>query len=306
MNCESKNFLTGNCGQALRMSKLLLPQNTKSNYWSSQILIERGRPKSSVTSFEITFSSVEDDILDHKFSQHGGSLQNRNTMGPFSHTKALNGVFNFLGAFCLVGKAFKRRNESLKTKKYIHDDFMVSHQIVKIATIHCGTCQIAEYGVSSSLSNTTYSSQQINTAYLLLLDTAYRSSGTEIEIIDFHAKKFLPSFETNPTDCLSLVSEQEMAETMEKYMSKTRTDYGSGVARPKIDNKDQFELKGQFLKELRENTFTEVILFYNGLDVPTRHILDSRGVVPTKTVADAKTAIQEMAEYSQKCINGNS
>ncbi|GKC55661.1 hypothetical protein Tco_1083259 [Tanacetum coccineum] len=159
---------------------------------------------------------------------------------------------------------------------------------------------------------------------------------------------------------------------------KTRTDYGSGVARPKIDNKDQFELKGQFLKELRENTFSgsdnedanehiekvleivdlfhvpnitvdqlmlrvfpisltgatsrwlrneptssiktwedlkkllikypqhylnemqEVILFYNGLDVPTRQILDSRGVVPTMTAADAKKAIHEMAEYSQK------
>ncbi|GJS73763.1 hypothetical protein Tco_0706604 [Tanacetum coccineum] len=48
---------------------------------------------------------------------------------------------------------------------------------------------------------------------------------------------------------------ETMAETMEQYMSKTRTDYGSGVARPKIDNKDQFELKGQFLKELQENTF---------------------------------------------------
>ncbi|GKB49569.1 hypothetical protein Tco_0900322 [Tanacetum coccineum] len=44
----------------------------------------------------------------------------------------------------------------------------------------------------------------------------------------------------------------------------------------------------------------EVILFYNGLDVPTRQILDSRGVIPTKTAADAKKAIQEMAEYSQK------
>ncbi|GJY58114.1 hypothetical protein Tco_0458006 [Tanacetum coccineum] len=171
-------------------------------------------------------------------------------------------------------------------------------------------------------------------------------------------------------------------------------DYGSGVARPKIDNKDQFELKGQFLKELRENTFSgsdnedanehivkvleivdlihvpnitvdqlmlrvfpisltgtasrwlgneptgsiktwedlktkflnkycppellmkcpqhyltemqEVILFYNGLDIPTRHILDSRGAIPTMTVADAKTAIQEMAEYSQKWHNGTS
>ncbi|GJY61615.1 hypothetical protein Tco_0462272 [Tanacetum coccineum] len=50
----------------------------------------------------------------------------------------------------------------------------------------------------------------------------------------------------------------------------------------------------------------DVILFYNGLDVPTLQILDSRGVVPTKTVADAKTPIQEMAEYSQKWHNGTS
>ncbi|GJY96200.1 retrovirus-related pol polyprotein from transposon TNT 1-94, partial [Tanacetum coccineum] len=197
----------------------------------------------------------------------------------------------------------------------------------------------------------------------------------------------------------------------------------NGVARPKIDNKYQFELKGQFLKELRENTFSgsdnedanehiekvleivdlfhvpnitedqlmlrvlpvsltgaasrwlrneptgsikiwedlktkflnkycppgrttkkmeeinnfqqepdetlyqawerfkellmkcpqhyltemqEVILFYNGLDVPTRQILDSRGAVPTKTAKDAKKAIQEMVEYSQKWHNGTS
>ncbi|GJX07396.1 hypothetical protein Tco_0195328 [Tanacetum coccineum] len=178
----------------------------------------------------------------------------------------------------------------------------------------------------------------------------------------------------NPTNCLSPVTEyseedeaEAMAETMEQYMSKTRTDYGSGVARPKIDNKYQFELKGQFLKELRENTFSgsnnedankhiekvleivdlfhkieeinnfqqepdetlyqawerfkellmkcpqhylteiqEVILFYDGLDIPTRQILDSRGVIPTMITADAKTAIQEMAEYSQKWHNGTS
>ncbi|GJS04812.1 hypothetical protein Tco_0321320 [Tanacetum coccineum] len=40
---------------------------------------------------------------------------------------------------------------------------------------------------------------------------------------------------------------EAMVEIMEQYMSKTLTDYGLGVARPKIDNKDQFELKGQFL-----------------------------------------------------------
>ncbi|GKC22276.1 hypothetical protein Tco_1024426 [Tanacetum coccineum] len=50
----------------------------------------------------------------------------------------------------------------------------------------------------------------------------------------------------------------------------------------------------------------DVILLYNELDVPTRQILNSRGVVPTKNIADAKTAIQEMAEYSQKWHNGTS
>ncbi|GJR04928.1 hypothetical protein Tco_0527912 [Tanacetum coccineum] len=50
----------------------------------------------------------------------------------------------------------------------------------------------------------------------------------------------------------------------------------------------------------------EVILFYNGLEIPTRQILDSRGAIPSKTVADAKVAIQEMAEYSQKWHNGTS
>ncbi|GJU29354.1 hypothetical protein Tco_1172943 [Tanacetum coccineum] len=64
----------------------------------------------------------------------------------------------------------------------------------------------------------------------------------------------------------NLLSDQEyseeeeaeaMAETMEQYMSKTqRTNMRIGVARPKIDNKDQFELNGQFLKELQENTFS--------------------------------------------------
>nr|GEW64837.1 hypothetical protein [Tanacetum cinerariifolium] len=63
----------------------------------------------------------------------------------------------------------------------------------------------------------------------------------------------------------NLLSDQEyseeevtktMVETIEQYTSKTRADYGSGVARPKIKNKDNFELKGQFLKELRTNTFS--------------------------------------------------
>ncbi|GKE07967.1 hypothetical protein Tco_1411518 [Tanacetum coccineum] len=49
---------------------------------------------------------------------------------------------------------------------------------------------------------------------------------------------------------------ETMAETIEQYMSKTRADYGSGIARPKIDDKHHLELKGQFLKDLQDNTFS--------------------------------------------------
>ncbi|GJU50996.1 hypothetical protein Tco_1220551 [Tanacetum coccineum] len=48
-----------------------------------------------------------------------------------------------------------------------------------------------------------------------------------------------------------------MTETMEQYMSKNRGNYGLGVVRPKINDKTHFELKGQYLKEIHENTFSD-------------------------------------------------
>ncbi|GJU46962.1 hypothetical protein Tco_1204228 [Tanacetum coccineum] len=97
-----------------------------------------------------------------------------------------------------------------------------------------------------------------------------------------------------------------------------------GFARPKFDKDAKFELKGQFLKELRDNTFSgsenkdanehiervlktvdlfttpdEVILFYKGLDVPTRQILDSKGVVPKMSTVDAKKVVQEIVDHSK-------
>ncbi|GKB57879.1 sieve element occlusion B-like protein [Tanacetum coccineum] len=114
-----------------------------------------------------------------------------------------------------------------------------------------------------------------------------------------------------------------MTETMEQYISKTRGNYGSRVVRPKINDKTHFELKGQYLKELLKNTFSGLehedanehikkslrsltYFIFLRLDVPTRQILNSKGAIPTKTAADAKITIQEMAEYSQKWHNGTS
>ncbi|GJW79218.1 hypothetical protein Tco_0140900 [Tanacetum coccineum] len=50
----------------------------------------------------------------------------------------------------------------------------------------------------------------------------------------------------------------------------------------------------------------EVISFYKGLDVPTRQILDSKCAIPSMKADDAKKAIQDMADHSQKWHNGTS
>ncbi|GJR54928.1 putative reverse transcriptase domain-containing protein [Tanacetum coccineum] len=85
----------------------------------------------------------------------------------------------------------------------------------------------------------------------------FRSSGKLLKTLSLDESR---SPEFNLFSDLEEYSEEEvaeiMAQTMEQYMSKTRADYGSEFARPKIDDKDNFELKGQFLKELRDNTFS--------------------------------------------------
>ncbi|GJV92167.1 hypothetical protein Tco_1539980 [Tanacetum coccineum] len=113
-------------------------------------------------------------------------------------------------------------------------------------------------------------------------------------------------------------------------------------SRPKIEDNDNFELKGQFIKELRTNTFSgsdhkdanehiekvlEIVNLFHipnitidqvmlrafpmsltgaASRIPTRQILDLRGAIPSKTAADAKVATQEMAKYSQKWHNETS
>ncbi|GJY58295.1 hypothetical protein Tco_0458187 [Tanacetum coccineum] len=61
--------------------------------------------------------------------------------------------------------------------------------------------------------------------------------------------------------------------TMEEYMKKTQEDYGLRISRPKFDKDAKFELKGQFLKELRDNTFNGQF-FYDHVDDYTRIDLD--------------------------------
>ncbi|GKC52724.1 hypothetical protein Tco_1075469 [Tanacetum coccineum] len=87
-------------------------------------------------------------------------------------------------------------------------------------------------------------------AYNVDRDKDHKSSTTKaISLIS--RREFLPVVIMNSLSGEIEYSEEEeaeeMEETMEQYMSKTRTDYGLGVAWPKIEKKDSFELKGQFL-----------------------------------------------------------
>nr|GEW19413.1 hypothetical protein [Tanacetum cinerariifolium] len=52
------------------------------------------------------------------------------------------------------------------------------------------------------------------------------------------------------------ITETMTETTIEEYMTRTREDYGSGVTRPKFNKDAKFELKGQFIKELRDYTFS--------------------------------------------------
>ncbi|GKA43141.1 hypothetical protein Tco_0735865 [Tanacetum coccineum] len=107
-------------------------------------------------------------------------------------------------------------------------------------------------------------------------------------------------------DHISDIEEQsgeEVSKTMEQYMSKTRGDYGSGVTRPTINQDTHFELKGQFFKEIHDNTFSG--LEHEDSNEHIEKVLEI-GAIPSKTAADAKIAIQEMAEYSKKWHNGTS
>ncbi|GJS35670.1 hypothetical protein Tco_0534052 [Tanacetum coccineum] len=52
-----------------------------------------------------------------------------------------------------------------------HEIQTKSHEIQKESHVEYGVSNLTEYGVSSSLSNTAYSSKEINTVYLLPLDT---------------------------------------------------------------------------------------------------------------------------------------
>ncbi|GJY35378.1 hypothetical protein Tco_0420756 [Tanacetum coccineum] len=148
---------------------------------------------------------------------------------------------------------------------------------------------------------------------------------------------------------------------MEQYLALTRGNQAPGVVKPKIGGNVNFEIKSQFMRELREDTFSrnknddahehvervldivilfntpgaegdetlyqaweryndvlykwpthdinihqKVNIFYNGIGTMNHQLLDSQGPIPGMTPAQALTAIQTMADHSQKWHDGSS
>nr|GEW00083.1 hypothetical protein [Tanacetum cinerariifolium] len=106
--------------------------------------------------------------------------------------------------------------------------------------------------------------------------------------------------------------------TMEQYLAWVHDDIKPGVVKPKVDNDVEFEINRNFMRELKCKVFKgtddedahkhvrrhdlksrqKVHIFYTGLDIPTRLMLDSKGFIPLMTPAQALKTIQNMAEHS--------
>ncbi|GJV57627.1 hypothetical protein Tco_1458632 [Tanacetum coccineum] len=103
--------------------------------------------------------------------------------------------------------------------------------------------------------------------------------------------------------------------TMEQYLALSRENQASGVVKPEIGGNVNFEIKSQFIRELREDTFSgnkdedahdhiDRVLSILGLFNIPEVSKDAVGPIPGMTPAQALTAIQTMADHSQKWHDG--
>nr|GEY74176.1 hypothetical protein [Tanacetum cinerariifolium] len=124
--------------------------------------------------------------------------------------------------------------------------------------------------------------------------------------------------------------------TMEQYLTLTRGNQAPGVVKPEIKVNVNFEIKSQFMRELREDTFSgnknddahehiervlDIVSLFNisgltrdavmlrvfpiTLTGAAKRWVDSHGPIPGMTPAEGLTAIQTMTDHSQKWHDGS-
>ncbi|GJV14626.1 hypothetical protein Tco_1359949 [Tanacetum coccineum] len=111
--------------------------------------------------------------------------------------------------------------------------------------------------------------------------------------------------------------------TMEQYLALSRDNQAPGVVKPEIEGNVNFEIKSQFMRELREDTFsgnkdedahdhidrlqkdgwTDSPQELSTLGISSKRPL-FKGTYPGMRPAEALTAIQTMADHSQKWHDG--
>ncbi|GJW43853.1 hypothetical protein Tco_0072652 [Tanacetum coccineum] len=102
-----------------------------------------------------------------------------------------------------------------------------------------------------------------------------------------------------------------IALTIEQYITLIPDDIKPGIVNPKIGDDVEFEINANFMRKLRlklflgiddedayEHVRTKVHIFYTGLDISTRKILNSKGFIPRMTPTQALESIQVMADHS--------
>ncbi|GJR73347.1 hypothetical protein Tco_0085712 [Tanacetum coccineum] len=151
----------------------------------------------------------------------------------------------------LVIKSFSERKKAEKSREG-QAKLLITKETPFVRTDNAYLYSTDLYGVFSPL-NTAYRSSDTAAGRCALPGVLARISSHLTIILNrnFDHQGSSPGheFEEEETEAIG-------EPTMEEYMTKTRDDYGSGIIRHKIDDKARFELKVQFLKELRDNTFS--------------------------------------------------
>ncbi|GKA76276.1 hypothetical protein Tco_0782737, partial [Tanacetum coccineum] len=108
---------------------------------------------------------------------------------------------------------------------------------------------------------------------------------------------------TRPVEDLDLVLYGDLKTMFKPYVEdnvwKNKSDY-------RVLDRKLYDSRGVHLLRKQNGRIVGIKRLLDDLGVTTAKILDSNGAIPTKTTADAKIVIQEMAEYSHKWHNGTS
>ncbi|GJU04347.1 hypothetical protein Tco_1114685 [Tanacetum coccineum] len=186
---------------------------------------------------------------------------------------------NILAEDRLCGKLKK-----LEESKKVHDYFLRSGFRVDVGLVHKG--MVFGFAFEATLKLTDNHKQDISHLFIFRshhLPTIQSQNMFTIIVADGLSSKM------GDVDINTL--------TMEQYLALTRGNQVPGLVRPEIGNNVNFEIKSQFMRKLRENTFSSCK--NDDAHEHMERVLDI-GPIPEMTPTQALESIQSMTDHSQK------